>query len=229
MRILRYLVVVAVVCGLSGVAKADDFQMVVVDPLPAASEITLIHSDHFTVTLSTCNADQLFGLSPSTWLGCFTGENVTGAPLTSLQVIIPVFSFGGGPQPVGCDKVSQDVFATVTCGLTGDGKDYLLNFSGGAIPTAIGTNGDCDNDRDGGTGLNNDDVTCNQASIFTIAEAGVPAGDFPKGFTVDANVVPEPSSIWLLFTGVLSIGLFGAYQRRQTLHEPGPYSQSRLD
>jgi hypothetical protein len=220
MRILRYLLAIALV-AVSGVAKADDFQMVVIDddptPIPAYL-ITPVFTDGFSVTLSPCKASQLFGLSPGTYLGCFTGENETGAALTSLQILIPVFTFDDQTDQPGCSPVSQDVFKTITCGFTSDNKDYFLDFSGGDLPPATGYKGDCDNDGDGGSKLNEDDVKCNIASIFTIAEAGVPANDFPDDFSAVANA-PEPNSFWLMSTGVLSIGLFGAWRRRRMLCE----------
>ena len=222
MRILRYLMAIALVCGLSGVAKADDFQMVVVDPVPPANLITPILTNNFVVTLSTCQASQLFGLSAATYIGCFTGENETGKALTSLQILIPVFNLGNQLDQPACAPASLNIniFSNVTCGFTNNNQDYFVNLSGGNIPAATGVNGDCDNDGDGGAKLNNDDVSCNAASIFTIAEAGVPVSTFPS-FNAVANT-PEPSSIWLMSTGVLSIGLFGAYRRRQTLCESRP-------
>jgi hypothetical protein len=218
MRTLRYLLAMALVCALSGVARADDYQMTVVDPNPPANLITQIYSDNFSVTLSPCQSSQLFGLSAATYIGCFTGENDTGKPITSLQILIPVFNFNNQVDQPACAPVSQDIFTKITCGFTNNNKDTFVDLSGGNIPAATGINGDCDNDGDGGSRLNNDDVACNAASIFTIAEAGVPARDFPS-FDVQANVTPEPSSIWLMSSGILSIGLFGAYRRRQAVCE----------
>jgi hypothetical protein len=51
---------------------------------------------------------------------------------------------------------------------------------------------------------------------FVIAEDGVPdPTTFPT--TNAIGVTPEPNSFWLLSTGVLSLGFFGAYRRRETL------------
>jgi hypothetical protein len=198
MRMLRYLLAIALVSALSGVAKADDFkpgdfQMVVVDPFPPASLITQITTDTFQFTLSPCDPSQLFGLDPAVYLGCFTGENETSGPLTSLRMLIPVFDFNDELDQPGCSPVAQDIFATVSCGFTNDNLDYFVDFSGGNIPPGSLA-----------------------ASVFTIAVAGVPPEDFPKDVTVVANA-PEPSSIMLLSTGVLSIGLFGVYRRRRDL------------
>ena len=205
MKMLRYLLAMSLICGLSGMAKADDFQMVVIDPLPKPVPIT---SDYFTATLTSCK----FG----SYIGCFSGENETGAPITSLKILIPIFDYHG-PQTAGCapygfDGTHKDIFSIVSCGTTPDGKYFILNFSGGVIPIA-GT--DCDHDGDGGKKSNGDDEVC---SVFSIAEAGVKiTKDFnPFQLTVIANA-PEPNSFWLMSTGFLSIGLFGMYRRRHML------------
>jgi hypothetical protein len=226
MKMLRYLMAIALVCGLSGMAKADtiDFQAVVIDPQPAPGEVNLIFNQSFPVTLSTCHADQLDGLSTTDFIGCFTGLNLTGQKLTSLTTEFPAIFLPGNvlDQP-SCPTETQNIFAVISCGFT-DSSDteYFLNFSGGkGIAAASTANGDCDNDADGGSKLNEDDITCDLPSIFTIAVGGIPAGDLPKSFTVTSNV-PEPSSLLLMSTGVLSIGLFGAYRRRQFLCESRP-------
>jgi hypothetical protein len=238
MKLLRYLMAFALVWGLSGVAKADDFQMIVIDPNPAPSEVHLITTDDFTVTLSACNADQLDGLSTSLYLGCFTGLNVTGQALTCLQLLIPVFDLNGVQDTAGCGLVSGNINVfpgTPTCGLTSNGLDYYVDFTGGNLPTAPGkkNDGDCDNDGDGGQGhLNADDISCDLKSIFTIA-VGVGANcgtqqqcandvsqidsgfDSGAGTSAVATPVPEPGSLLLMTTGVFSLGLFGAYRRRR--------------
>ncbi|MDP9051055.1 MAG: hypothetical protein M3O31_10125 [Acidobacteriota bacterium] len=237
MKILRYLLAFALVAGLSGVAKADDFQMVIIDPLPAPSDINFIFNQSFPVSLSACDSGQLNGLDPKLYLGCFTGLNDTGKVLTSLQIIIPVF---GAPSGIGLDQPGcglagggLDIFKnTPTCGFTNSNKDYFVNFTGGNLPTAPRLNGDCDDDRDGiAHGFNADDVPCNAASIFTIAVGfGKDCGtrsqcsqltdqivsDFnDNGGVVATANAPEPNSFLLMSTGVLSIGLVGVYRRRQ--------------
>lgn len=204
MRTLRCLLAMSLITGLSGMAKADDFQMVVIDPLPKPVPI---FKNSFTATLTKCS----FGHND--YVGCFSGENETGAPITSLKILIPVFEYHGA-QTAGCaafgfDGTYEDIFSIRSCDTTPDGKSFILNFSGGIIPVA-GT--DCDHDGDGGKKSNEDDEVC---SVFTIAEAGVPAADFPT-LHVTANA-PEPDSLLLLSTGVLSGGFFLANWRRRTL------------
>jgi hypothetical protein len=207
MRTLRYLLAIALVCGL----------MVVVDPNPPSNLITPIYSDNFSFSFSPCQPSQLDGL-PSNYVGCFTGENETGKTLTSLQILIPVFDYHGQLDQPGCAPVSQDLFTTVTCGITANGKDYYLDFSGGDIPSATSNNNsDCDCNQFSYTDEQNQ-PNCNQASIFTIAEANVPVRDFPDDIPVVANATaPEPSSIWLLATGCLSVGFFCVDHRRRVL------------
>jgi hypothetical protein len=98
---------------------------------------------------------------------------------------------------------------------TSNDLDYIIDFTGGTgIPFAT----DCDNDGDGGN-LNGDDFSlpCNADTIFTIAESGSdPVKDF-KNLPTVITETPEPSSLWLLSTGVLSIGLFYGDWRRQVL------------
>jgi hypothetical protein len=202
MRILRYLLAMAMVASLSGVAKGDtfvpgDFAAVVIDPLPNPNEITLILNQSFTVSLAPCQADQLDGLSTADFVGCLTGLNNSGADLN-------------------CPLEPQNIFTSISCGFT-DSTDteYVLNFSGGDIPS-FGQGPDCPPSSSG-------IEACEEDSLFTIAIGGIPFNTVPQNFTAQANAVsPEPSSIWLISTGVLSIGMFVAFRRRQILCAPRP-------
>jgi hypothetical protein len=253
MRMLRYLLVFAIafVPALSGVAHADDFQMVVIDPpsIPV-SEVNFIYNPDFPVTLSACKANQLDGLSTKLYLGCFTGLNLTGETLTSLQLLVPIFDLGGNQDTAGCGLVGDglDIFTnTPTCGPDpGNSNYYLVDFTGGNLPTAI-NHGDCDHDGDAGS-LNQDDIDCDTASLFTIAvgigedcgtksQCSTDQTDILSGFDdnpigpadAQVDVAPEPSSLLLMSTGFLSLGLFGVYRRRQilSLARPSPPSGPR--
>jgi hypothetical protein len=221
MKILRYLIAMAIVAGLSGVAKADtfapgDFAAVVIDPLPAPGEITLILNQSFPVSLAPCQADQLDGLSTADFVGCFTGLNDTGTPLTSLSMQFPaIFLTGHVLDLPSCPVEPQNIFTSISCNFT-DSTDtaYILKFSGGNIPS-FGHGLECTP-----TGL---PPACEQDSLFTIAIGGIPSANLPQNFTAQANTVtPEPSSIWLAATGAMSIGLFAAFRRRQILCTPRP-------
>jgi hypothetical protein len=231
---MRHLFAIALVCGLAGVAKADDFQMVVGDPTVPFYVIQPVLTDSFSVNFPTsgpaagCGAGQLpSGVpDPQDYTACFTGINLTGQALTSLQIEFPVFDFPGTstPDSPSCPTLpSGNAFSNISCGLTNGGADYLLQFSGGDIPTATFYNTFCYPVPF--------TVDCSSPAIFTIA-IGIPGLDLIKDGTIStiddagvaaaANVVttPEPSSVLLMATGVLSIGLFGAYRRRQALAEP---------
>jgi hypothetical protein len=220
MRILRYLLVIATVAALCNVAKADtfvpgDFAAIVIDPLPLASEINIVLNPTFPITLTPCQTDQLDGLSPTDFVGCFTGLNNTGTALTSLTMQFPAILLAGDVlDTANCPIEAQNIFTTISCGFTDSTKsEYVLDFSGGDIPS-FGFGSDCR----AGQGITD---ACEEDSLFTIAIGGIPFNDLPQNFTADANTIaPEPDSIWLMSTGVLSIGLFAAFRRRMVVCEP---------
>ena len=244
MKMLRYLFAIALVCGLTRVAKADDFQMVVADPTVPLDLIQPIFSDDFALTFPTtgpaagCQQSQLPGVSllNDAFTACFTGINLTGAPLTSLVIEFPTFTYGGGTDTPSCPTESSDAFPGSGISCTISGGDYLLQFSGGDIPTATLFNSFCYFDPFVSGG-----VDCYSPAIFTIA-IGIPGIDLiTQGTIIDtinsddvtaaANVIvtPEPSSILLMSTGVFSLGLFAAYRRRQILVAARPPTAANLD
>ncbi len=132
MKMLRCLLSIALVCGLTGVAKADqlDFHMVILDPFAT----TPIFTTPFQFTFDTCVPGQLPTNVNGSYVGCFSGVNRTGQDWTGLQL---VFSNTAplGSQPAGCAlDGSTDFFQTATCSLTPDGSKYILDFTFGAIP-----------------------------------------------------------------------------------------------
>lgn len=146
MRMLRCLFAIALVCGLTCVAKADtDFHMVVLDP---SYSVNVITTTSFEFTFSPCVSPGQVPVG-SGFEGCFTGQNETGGPLTSLLMDIPHIP----GQTAGCALFGGglDIFTgTPTCTSGPDG--YVLDFTGGDL--AVG-------------------------GYFTIAESGVCASDFP--------------------------------------------------
>lgn len=179
MKIFRWMLAAALVCGLTGVAKANsDFHMVVLDPFAT----TPIFTTPFQFSFAACAAGQLPTNVKNSYEGCFSGVNRTGKDWTGLQL---VFSNTAplGSQPAGCElDGSTDFFQSASCGLTPDESKYILSFTTGAIPN----NGN-----------------------FVIAEDGVDPALFPQVTgTATTATTPEPASIWLLSTGVLLIGFF---------------------
>jgi hypothetical protein len=200
MKLLRCLPLIAMVCMLSGIAKADpvDFHGVIVDPPPGSFSTTPINSltPPTVVEFAACVPGEIPG-TVDPYEGCASFENSTSAPITFLQLVFPDTTTLGG-QPVSCaadgadtpgGPTSANVFQSNSCALVGD--NYVLDFSDGSI--SVG-------------------------ELFTVAENGVSPGDFPDG-TLTAT--PEPSSIWLLSTGALLLGGFFYYKRRNGFGEIG--------
>lgn len=196
MKLLRCLPLIATVCMLSGIAKADpvDFHLVVVDP-PTGFNTTPITTltPPAVISFSNCVAGEIPG-TVDPYEGCASFENSTSSALTNLELIFPnngvlnSQTASCSPDPGTVSGTSVDFFQSFTCGLVGG--NYVLDFSDGSIPVG---------------------------ALFTIAENGVPADCFPDG---TLTTTPEPSSIWLLSTGVLLLGFF-FYKRRNGFGEIG--------
>ncbi|MGA1981862.1 MAG: PEP-CTERM sorting domain-containing protein [Acidobacteriaceae bacterium] len=196
MRMLSRLLAIALVFGFSSMAKAGpppppaggNFQVVVVDPPPTPPSYAVpITSSSFSFSFTFPCAT---GQDPSgfTASGCWTGYNDTGEPITSLQMTFPdTPGLNGEPASCPASGTSLDIFQVTTCNLVG--SNYVLDFSDGSISADDG--------------------------VFSILEAGAAPSDI--GQVAGTLNTPEPSSIWLLSTGALSIGLFGAYRRRHNL------------
>ncbi|MCU1223217.1 MAG: sorting protein [Edaphobacter sp.] len=192
MRMLRCLVAVALVCGLAGVAKADqmDFHMVVLDPFAT----TPIFTTPFQFTFEPCVAGQLPTNVNGSYMGCFSGVNRTGNDWAGMELSF-TNTAALGSQPAGCAlDGSTDFYQSATCSLTPDGSEYFLDFTIGSIP--------------------------NNGS-FVIAEDGVDPSDFPMvSATIIRTVTPEPGSIWLMSTGILMVGFFFAKRRWPVVRAP---------
>ncbi len=193
------LFVVALVCGLTGLAKADtvDFRMSVLDGPITGAFIT--DTTPFQVAFGNCPTN----LSNAGALGCFTGVNDTGGSITSIDLTFDntvsatnptdYFNFLNGQTP-NCVPSTFFTNANSPCFLSGAPNDpsskYILDFAGGP-GIAAGT-------------------------TFYIAEYDASPNAFQGGMgtvTISADA-PEPSSILLLSTGVLVLGLFFARQQR---------------
>jgi len=183
----RFLFALVLVCGFCGAAKADplDFNARIQDP-PTSFP---------TYDITTSTFDVIFGAScpsdASDATGCFSGDNETGATITSIELIFPD-TIGLDGQPVGCTTSEPlTLFATATCSLSPDNSTYTLDFSGG-VGIAPGV-------------------------LFTIAETGADPDAFGDGdyATATLSSVPEPGSVVLLGTGAAFVGVFLVGRRHE--------------
>jgi hypothetical protein len=194
MRILRNLLAFTVVCGLSAVASAGpvSFQVVVIDP-PQLPNFTIIQPNTpqpIDIHWGGC------ALTPaSSYDQCFLVVNDTGHDITSLSLFIPgTTDTNSDPCPV-FSNASLELFSAKSCGASNGG--FLLNFSGGSIPSL---DGDFDYD--------------DLHSFFLIAVDITGPGSLPDA-TLVVNT-PEPSSLIMLSTGLLGGSglILGDWRRR---------------
>jgi hypothetical protein len=198
MKMLRFLFAFVLAIGLSAFAKADDFQMVVLDPTYTGTYIIhpLTDLSTFSVTFTECEEP---GQLPSgaDFDGCYSFQNETKITITGLDISVNGLVPG---QTVGCalSSTGLDIFSDPECSdvtVVTDGTSaivgYLLGFSGGSITPG---------------------------EIVTIAEKGVDVTEtsFPPT-SVTPDVAPEPSSIYLLSTGICAVGSLCAQRRRRLI------------
>jgi hypothetical protein len=192
MKMLRFLFAFVLALGLAAVAKADDFQMVVLDPTYTGTYLInpLTNLSTFSVTFTECEEP---GQLPSgaNFDGCFSFQNDTEANITGLDISVNGLVPG---QTAGCalsgllDSHGDplDIFSDPGCSDLSDG--YTLSFEGGTITPG---------------------------EIVTLAEKGVDVTVTPFPPTTVTPTVPEPASISLLSTGVVAAGSLFAQRRKR--------------
>jgi hypothetical protein len=187
------ILVVAIVCGMPHSAFGDpvDFKLGVLDP-PIPNNP--IFSTSFTFNFVACQPGELpTGVTAE---GCFEGTNDSGQAWTSLQMTFAATDgiAPGTGQTADCSlSPTGNFFTTANCPANPVNGMFVLNFSGGSIPSGEGP-----------------------SSTFLFAEDGVEPAAFPTGSVV-ANT-PEPSSYLLMLTGTLFLGFICSPKLRQMLH-----------
>lgn len=125
MKLLRYLVALTFVCAVSGMARADDFKLGVLDAPPTSIDYT---GSPLTVSFGSC------GNHTRVTDGCVTIANDTGTTLTSLLIDIvaneATILDGGG----GCLSTTPGIHCTYS--LIDDDTVYQFLFTGLDIPPA---------------------------------------------------------------------------------------------
>lgn len=189
MRVLRFLLMMALVCGYTGLAGASpvDFHMHVLDPPPPSFTVLPIFSTPFTFSFTECSPGELpDGITAS---GCFAGVNRTGMDWDNLQITFADNDVLAGQTPT-CDLTgTHNIFSGTDCSLVD--STYILSFMDGVLH-------------------NND--------FFFITEDGVdPPEEFGIGTgTVNSTAMtPEPAPVLLLSTGIILFGLWFYGGRRR--------------
>jgi hypothetical protein len=196
MKMFRCLLAIALVCELTGVAKANpiDFHMGVLDPVPQPTYTLVDGTTPFAVAFGACPSNIVAD-------GCFTGYNDTkDVTFTSLHITFTnttsndpsdQINFLNGQTPT-CDTNSpQSLFSNASCSLSPDETTYILDFFGG-LGIAPG-------------------------QFFFITEIG-PVPNAFQGGIAEVSSVPEPNTVLLLSTGMAMIGLIIIRRRGTAAH-----------
>ncbi|MHB1958288.1 MAG: PEP-CTERM sorting domain-containing protein [Acidobacteriaceae bacterium] len=190
MKVFLSFIALVLLCGFSSVAGASSLDFKMgALDAPTTSFFNITGTAPFDITFSNCPSFIPNGD------GCFLAVNDTPhLTFTSLTMSFPTNQYIAG-QNAACDTTNFGsslpfAFTSDSCKL--EGTNFLLNFFGGP-------------------GIS-------PGQTLDIVESGVPYWEFPQG-TGTVGIVPEPSSVVLMATGLmLMFGFFFATGRgRQAL------------
>lgn len=197
MKFLRIAFSLVLCFGLTGIANA--YRINVLDPY-STNQIT---SQPFDVGFAPCQAGQVPGsnaAAPNSF--CFTGQNLTGSTITTLELIFPT----SGPFASGvptCDVVTgTSIFTSSTCHKYAN--ETIFFFSGLDIP-----------DHASATHVGDDSflILIDELPPGTM-DLPTASGTTPPSVVIPPGVTPEPTSLVLLSTGLLAGG-FMMMKRRE--------------
>jgi hypothetical protein len=193
MKFLRYFAVLILLAGTAESANA--YRINVLDPPPIPTQYTTYDVDYqpFNATFTQCATNQIPGqFNPNSGQLCFSAFSGFTQTLTSLQLILPSDPNNAAALPI----CATDIFAVANCQLVGN--QYILNFTGADI---------------------NHSGQIKQGDYFTIVleadgrDLPLDPAQFTNVRLYTPSIVPEPSSMMLLSTGIVSMGI-GAVRRR---------------
>jgi len=184
MKILRYVLMVVMILGVSGAAHAFSWNLQDPPPPPLSGFIPITQTG---VPILFDFVDCSFMSGPITYKGCAEFQNQTNDILTSFEFTFENTPALGGATP----NCVSDSFAVVTCSLVG--SEYVIDFD--CTPGSV-----CGIVPQGVFNVYEDALPGSQFPDVTV----VP----------NATATPELSSIWLALSGMGSLGYVVRRRRR---------------
>lgn len=186
-KLLQFAAMFALLFGLASQAKA--YRVIVVDPPPYTDPSQGVPVSYpitdSNPTIPAQWCDSALNSNIGSYQSCFYGVNYLPNNETITELQVVLPTLAGGDPECAAFNNTSGM----SCVVTGpNGGGYLLDFTGLDFTSASGV----------------------------IIGIDAPESDFPDGLTFTVlDVTPEPESIWLLSTGVMTSA--GLYFRRRTL------------